>query len=122
MPTKPRSRAGIRSPNPRDAPSIPTHDREMDRLVQLDGLAVRRRRHENGWSPRELVIAIENASIHSSGLRRTLTPNQIQAIEERAERVSYASLLLLADGLDCDPVDLLASNEMGRRPRNSLLN
>jgi transcriptional regulator with XRE-family HTH domain len=97
-------------------------DDEMNRLVQLDGLAVRRRRHDHGWSPRELVTAIEEASFSSSGLRRTLTPNQIAAIEERAERVSYASLLLLADGLDCDPVDLLAADEMRRRRRDSLLN
>jgi transcriptional regulator with XRE-family HTH domain len=88
----------------------------------LDGLAVRRRRHDHGWSPRDLVTAIEEASFTSSGLRRTLTPNQIAAIEERAERISYASLLLLADGLDCDPVDLLAADEMRRRRRDSLLN
>jgi transcriptional regulator with XRE-family HTH domain len=94
----------------------------MERLVQLDGLAVRRRRHDHGWSPRDLVDAISNASFSASGLRRSLTPNQIQAIEERAERISYASLLLLADGLDCDPVDLLATNEMRGRRRNSLLN
>jgi len=43
-------------------------------LVRPDGLAVRRRRHDNGWSPRELVVAIEAASFKSSGLRQTLTP------------------------------------------------
>jgi len=103
------------------SPSTESDD-EMSRLVQLDGLAVRRRRHDHGWSPRDLVTAIEEASFTSSGLRRTLTPNQIAAIEERAERISYASLLLLADGLDCDPVDLLAADEMRRRRRDSLLN
>lgn len=97
-------------------------DHEMSRLVQLDGLAVRRRRHDHGWSPRDLVTAIEEASFASSGLRRTLTPNQIAAIEERAERISYASLLLLADGLDCDPVDLLAADEMRLKRRDSLIN
>jgi hypothetical protein len=81
--------------------------------VRLDGLAVRRRRHDQGWSPRDLVHAIENACLKSSGLRRSLTPNQIQAIEERAERISYESLLLLADGLDCDPSDLIAEDELG---------
>ena len=94
----------------------------MDRLVQPDGLAVRRRRHDHGWSPRELVGAIENAAFNASGLRNTLTPNQIEAIEERAERIPYASLLLLADGLDCDPVDLLAAKEMRGRRRDSFLN
>jgi hypothetical protein len=94
----------------------------MERLVQPDGLAVRRRRHDHGWSPRDLVLAISNASFDSSGLRRTLTPNQIQAIEERAERISYGALLLLAGGLDCDPVDLLATSEMRAPRRDSLLN
>ena len=97
-------------------------DAELDRLVQLDGLAVRRRRHDHGWSPRDLVEAISTASFNASGLRRTLTPNQIQAVEERSERISYGSLLLLADGLDCEPVDLLATGEMRGRPRNTLLN
>lgn len=85
-------------------------DHEMTRLVQPDGLAVRRRRHDHGWSPRDLVRAISDASFAASGLKRTLSPNQLEAIEERAERIPYASLILLADGLDCDPVDLLAAD------------
>jgi transcriptional regulator with XRE-family HTH domain len=85
-------------------------------LVLLDGLAVRRRRHAHGWSPRDLVQAIESASVHSSGLRRSLSPNQIEAIEERAERIPYALVLLLADGLDCDPIDLIAEGELSSRP------
>ncbi|MFK7895620.1 MAG: hypothetical protein AB8G23_07270 [Myxococcota bacterium] len=84
-------------------------------LVLADGLTVRRRRHDRGWSPRKLVIEIERACFESSGLRRTLTPNQIQAIEEREERISYDDLLLLADGLDCDPVDLIAEGEFSSR-------
>ncbi len=88
-------------------------DDDMKRLVRPDGLAVRRRRHDHGWSPRDLVDAIAEASIAASGLRRTLTPNQISGIEERAERISYETLLLLADGLDCDPVDLLSDGELG---------
>lgn len=85
-------------------------DLESQRLVRPDGLAVRRRRHDRGWSHRDLVRAIEQASIQASGQRRTLTPNQIEAVEERAERIPYASLLLLADGLDCDPSDLVADD------------
>ena len=54
------------------------------------------------------MAAIESASLRSSGLRRTLTPNLIKAIEERGELVSYDQLLLLADGFDCDPADLIA--------------
>ncbi|MCA9504175.1 MAG: hypothetical protein KC616_13895 [Myxococcales bacterium] len=78
--------------------------------MRPDGLAVRRRRHDHGWSPRDLVRAIEEACFAASGLRRTLTPNRIQAIEERAERIPYDDLLLLADGLGCDPSDLLADD------------
>ena len=87
-------------------------DPDVERLVRLDGLAVRRRRHDHGWSLRDLTLAIETASFDATGLRRTLTPNQLQAIEERGERVPYAALLLLADGLDCDPSDLLAEGEL----------
>ena len=94
---------------------------DMTRLVQPDGLTVRRRRHERGWSLRDLVLAIENACFDASGLRHTLTPNQIEAIEERAERISYESLLLLADGLDCDPVDLLAPEKLNGHPRDTVL-
>ena len=99
-------------------PPRPPSDRDIERLVRLDGLAVRRRRHDHGWSPRDLVSAIEEASFIASGLRRTLTPNQIEAIEERTERVSYATLLLLADGLDCDPSDLIAEGELSSRRRS----
>ena len=92
-------------------------DADLDRRVRLDGLAVRRFRHDHGWSPRDLVTAIADASFAASGLRRTLTPNQIQAIEEREEQVTYDELLLLADGLACDPSDLIAEGEMSSRRR-----
>ncbi len=85
-------------------------------LVLLDGLSVRRRRHARGWSPRELIQAIESASVNASGLRRSLSPNQIEAIEERAERIPYELVLLLADGLDCDPIDLIAEGELSSKP------
>ena len=84
-------------------------------LVLLDGLTVRRRRHARGWSPRELTLAIETASIGASGHRRSISPNQIEAIEERAERIPYELVLLLADGLDCDPIDLIAEGELSSR-------
>jgi transcriptional regulator with XRE-family HTH domain len=90
----------------------PVAGEDGEKLVRPDGLAVRRRRHDRGWSSRELTGAIEEARFNSSGLRETLTPNQIEAIEERAERISYDQLLLLADGLDCDPIDLLAEGEL----------
>jgi len=89
-------------------PGAPSPDPDSQRLVRLDGLVVRRLRHDHGWSPRDLVTEIERACFDASGLRRTLTPNQIEAIEERAERITYDQLCLLADGLDCDPIDLVA--------------
>jgi hypothetical protein len=84
---------------------------ETQELVRPDGLSVRRRRHDYGWSPRELVTAIEKASFEASGLRRTLSPNLLKAIEEQSEAIPYDQLLLLADGLGCDPVDLIAEGE-----------
>ena len=96
-------------------------DPESKRLVRLDGLAVRRRRHDRGWSPRDLVSAIEEACFAASGLRRSLTPNQIQAIEEREERIAYDELLLLCDGLACDPSDLIAEGELSSTRRSRLL-
>lgn len=86
-------------------------DADGQDFVRLDGLSVRRRRHDNGWSPRDLVVAIETASFNSTGLRRSLSPNRLKAIEEQGESVPYAELLLLADGLDCDPADLIAEGE-----------
>ncbi len=91
-----------------DAGVVTPADEESQALVRPDGLSIRRRRHEKGWSARDLIVAIEIASFNSSGLRRTLTPNQIKGIEEQGERVSYNEILLLADGFDCDPVDLIA--------------
>jgi ribosome-binding protein aMBF1 (putative translation factor) len=114
-PTNPRKRSARRTPDPsEDARTDRTIDPSEDdnlRLVRPDGLSVRRRRHDHGWSPRALVAAIELASIHASGLRRTLTPNLLKAIEEQQEPIRYEQLLLLADGLGCDPVDLLAEGE-----------
>lgn len=78
-----------------------------DRRVRPDGLAVRRRRHENGWSHRDLVRAIEEASVVASGVRESTTPNQLAGIEEHDEPVPYSLLRLVAAGLDCDPVDIL---------------
>jgi len=77
------------------------------RPVRPDGLAVRRLRHEHGWAPHALIDAIGEASVVSTGLRATITPNQLQGIEEHGERVPYQTLCLVASGLGCDPVDIL---------------
>ncbi len=72
------------------------------------GLMVRRLRHEHGWAPRELIDAIAQASFRASGMRETITPNLLAGIEEHNEPVPYDTLCLLAGGLACDPIDLLA--------------
>jgi transcriptional regulator with XRE-family HTH domain len=79
--------------------------------VRPDGHTVRRLRHERGWSPRHLVDAIERANLESTGVRRTITPNVLSAIEERNERVPYETLCLVSAGFDCDPIDLLLTDQ-----------
>ena len=75
--------------------------------VQPDGLSVRRLRHKRGWSARDLVNAIASACERATGIRQTITPNLLRAIEEHSEPIPYGTLCLVADGLGCDPVDLL---------------
>ena len=64
-------------------------------------------RHEHGWGPRDLIGAIAAASTRSTGIRETISPNLLKGIEEHSERIPYATLCLIAGGLDCDPIDLL---------------
>ena len=78
------------------------------RMVVPDGLSVRRRRHDRSWSARDLVFAMVEANFNATGLRETISPDQLRGIEEHNEPIPYAVLRLLARGLDCDPVDLLA--------------
>lgn len=80
---------------------------DEQRLVVPDGLSIRRRRHDIGWSPRQLVAAIRDASWVASGRRETITPDLLKGIEERNERIPYATLCLVARGLDCDPADIV---------------
>ena len=72
-----------------------------------DGLAVRRRRHERGWSHRQLIDEMEQRHFEATGLRATLTPSLLAGIEERCERVPYETICMLSDALDCDPIDLV---------------
>lgn len=81
------------------------------RLVRPDGLAVRGRRHLRGWSPRDLVEAIGDAQQRATGLRETISPSELASVEERRVRVPYATVRLIAAGLDCNPVELLADAE-----------
>ena len=82
-------------------------DDDRTRKVRPAGLVVRRMRHERGWPPRELIRAIAEASRRASGLRETITPEQLSRIEESSEPIAYDTLCLVAAGLDCDPVDIL---------------
>lgn len=88
--------------------------------VRPDGLTVRRRRHQKGWSPREFVDAIALASERATGLKESISPNLLVAIEEHNELIPYATLCLIADGLNCDPVDIRLSGIP--EPENSFLN
>jgi hypothetical protein len=77
------------------------------RRVRPNGLEVRRRRHARGWAHRELLDAIREASRAATGVPATISPDQLKGIEEENELVPYATLCLVASGLDCDPIDLL---------------
>jgi hypothetical protein len=79
-----------------------------DAKVRPDGLGIRRRRRRLGWSRAELVAAIGSRSREATGLPETLTRNLLQGIEETNERVAYRTVCLIALGLDCNPVELVA--------------
>jgi transcriptional regulator with XRE-family HTH domain len=82
-------------------------DDDDARLVRPDGNAVRALRHARGWSPRDLVDAIGEAQRTATGLRQTIAPALLAAVEERDARIPYATLRLIAGGFDCNPVELL---------------
>ena len=84
-------------------------DLDDERLVLPDGLAIRGRRHALGWSPRDLIEAIASAQERATGIPETLRPTVLSSIEESGARVPYATLRLIAGGLDCNPVELLAT-------------
>jgi hypothetical protein len=81
------------------------------RAVRPDGLVIRGRRHARGWSKRDLVDAIADAHERETGLRETIAPALLTAVEERGQRIPFATLRLIAAGLDCNPVELLAVEE-----------
>jgi transcriptional regulator with XRE-family HTH domain len=85
-----------------------------DALVTPDGGRVRLLRHRRGWSRRELAEAIARASERESGTPARLTMNELEGIEETNERVPFATVRLLASGLDCEPVELVRPPEPSR--------
>jgi hypothetical protein len=78
-----------------------------ERRIRPNGLEVRRRRHAQGWSRRHLIDAIAKAQTRATGVPETITPRLLSGIEEQDESIPYRTLCLVADGLDCDPVDIL---------------
>ena len=82
-----------------------------DSVVVPDGGRVRLLRHRRGWSRRALVHAVAKASERESGLPTTVTLNQLEWIEETNEPVPFATVRLLASGLDCEPVELVRVSE-----------
>jgi hypothetical protein len=86
---------------------------EERRLVQPDGLAIRGRRHALGWSLRDLVEAIAAAHERATGVRESVRPAVLSAVEERSAAIPYATLRMISAGLDCNPVELLAEPEPG---------
>lgn len=77
------------------------------RMVEPDGLSIRRRRHDRSWSSRDLVQAIGRANEIATGRRNSITPELLRSIEERNEPIALATLRMVASGLDCDPIDIL---------------
>jgi hypothetical protein len=91
---------------------------EENEIVRPDGQSIRRRRHEQGWPPRLLIDAIGDASITATGIRKTITPNLLLGIEDHNEPIPYETLCLVADGLRCDPVDILRIADEDEDPEN----
>ena len=75
--------------------------------VTPDGSGIRRRRRERGWSQRDLVRAIGAAHERATGRHVAFNLNLLHHLEEENEPVEYALVVLVAAGLDCDPVELV---------------
>jgi transcriptional regulator with XRE-family HTH domain len=80
---------------------------EDGRPIRPDGLAIRRLRRDRGWSRRDLLVAIAEATLRETGIRETISANQLERIEEGKETIPYSTLCRIASGLDCEPVELL---------------
>ena len=78
------------------------------RPIRPDGLAIRRLRRDRGWSRRKLLEAIAEATLRETGVRETISPNLLEAVEEQGEAIPYSTLCRIASGLDCEPVQLVA--------------
>lgn len=81
---------------------------EDRRPIRPDGLAIRRLRRDRGWSRRDLLVAIAEATLRETGIRETISANLLEGIEEGNETVPYSTLCRIASGLECEPVELVA--------------
>ena len=75
--------------------------------VVPDGVGIRRRRRERGWSQRDLVRAICGAHERATGRRIAFNLNLLHHVEEESEPIEYATVVLVAAGLGCDPIELV---------------
>lgn len=75
--------------------------------IRPDGLAIRRLRRDRGWSRRDLLEAMGEASLRETGVCETISPNLLEAVEERNEAIPYSTLCRIASGLECEPVELV---------------
>jgi len=75
--------------------------------IRPDGPAIRRLRRDRGWSRRDLLQAMSEASLRETGIRETISPNLLEAVEERNEAVPYSTLCQIASGLESEPVELV---------------
>ena len=91
-------------------------DFEDQTPIVPDGLTIRRRRRRMGFSRRDFVQLLERRTKESTGVPETISRNVLQGIEETNERVPYATLCLIALGLDCNPIELLGEEFDFTRP------
>jgi hypothetical protein len=80
--------------------------------VVPDGPGIRRRRRERGWSRRDLVREICAAHERATGRRIGFSLNLLHHVEEDCEPVEYATVVLVAAGLGCDPVELVSGGAL----------
>lgn len=77
------------------------------RPIRPDGLAIRRLRRDRGWSRRDLLEAMGEASLRETGVSETISPNLLEAVEERNEAIPYSTLCRIASGLESEPIELV---------------
>jgi transcriptional regulator with XRE-family HTH domain len=82
-------------------------DYDDARPIHPDGLAIRRLRRDRGWSRRDLLEAMGEASLRETGVCQTVSPNLLEGVEERNEAIPYSTLCRIASGLGCEPVELV---------------